>query len=655
MAQPTPDPRLDSHRLVVLAQAARALHGERDLDKALAWARNGAAELTGLADTAICLLPRHGSPAWSIAEGGLDFAAVGDPRLSPLLRSGLDAGSAIVVPDVSAAEAALPPDDRIRAVLPVSSLLVVPVMARDGLAQAAVFAASRTPGRIDEAQVQALLALAAHLGVALDNAATLARMAEVEARGKEVVHALQEAVRPPAPVVPNLELGVHYVAADPSAPTGGDLYDWILLPDGDLHVVIVDVMGKGVEATKHALSVTHAVRLLAVEGCPLEDIVARADSLVTAQNPELVATLIIARYTPANGRLQLAGAGHPPALVVRGHTVTEVAAPGIPIGWPGAGSHAVVDLEIGRSDTLILYTDGLIEASKDIVKGLADLSNAAAATATYPANSLARALVERQLADATRHDDSVALVLRRRSPAPVQPSHLLSPFRHQFSPRSAAVPVARHLLRDWLEFVPVEADAVESLLLVVSELCSNAVRHASGKPGSVRLMAWAEADTILIEVSDDGGALTWADQHPSEMPDPDAEQGRGLFLVGVLSDEVTSRIEDDRSIVRVVKHAVVGSPGVWHSSTGGTPPTPGSNGGEVTDQQDPAGGDKTRVSDATRAAERKEATMPADGGLAPTADEEAAAERNEVNPAVAAAEKEALERGAAAKGEGRID
>lgn len=585
MAEPIPDPRLDSHRLVVLAQAARALHGESDLEVAMAWARHAAAELTALPETAICVLPRHGSPAWSLEAGGIDFGAIGDPRLSHLLRSGLDTGSPIVILDLAGAENALPPADRIRSMLPVTTLLVAPVMARDGLAQAAVFAASRKGVAVDESQVKALVALAAHLGIALDNAATLARMAEVEARGKEVVHALQEAVRPPAPVVPHIELGVHYVAADPSAPTGGDLYDWILLPNGDLHVVVVDVMGKGVEATKHALSVTHAVRLLAVEGCPLKEIVARADSLVTAQNPELVATLIIARYSPATGSLQLAGAGHPPALVVSGGGVREILAPGIPIGWPGAGSHEVVDLQLNRSDTLILYTDGLIEASKDIVRGLEDLSKAAAATATYPANSLARALVERQLADATRHDDSVALVLRRRSPAPIQPTHLLSPFRHQFSPRAAAVPVARHLLRDWLEFVPVEPDAVESLLLVVSELCSNAVRHASGEPASVHLLAWAEADTILIEVSDDGGALAWSDQRATDLPDPDAEQGRGLFLVRALADEVTSRIEGTRSIVRVVKHAVVGSAGVWSDGGEGRPPASETEGGDVGDQE----------------------------------------------------------------------
>ncbi len=552
------NPRPEAHRLAILAQAARALHGERDIDQAVGWAAGAAQELTGLPETAICILPRHGSATWSSAGGRVDFSAIGDPRLSPLLRLGLDGGVPTVIGDLEAAQSSLLWDSRLT-LGRVSSLVAVPVMAKDGLAQAAILAASSVRAAIDDARVEALVTLAAHLGVALDNAATFARMTEVEARGKEVVHALQEAVRPPAPVVPFTELGVHYVAADPSAPTGGDLYDWILLPDHDLHLVVVDVMGKGVEATKHALSVTHALRLLALEGCPLREIVARADLLVTAQNPDLVATLVVARYTPSTGALRLAGAGHPPALVVSNDTVREIAAPGIPLGWPGAGSHEVVEFELGRSETLILYTDGLIEATKDILKGLADLAAAAAATASYPATALARALVERQLADAARHDDSVAVVLRRRSPAPVQPTHLLSPFRHQFSPQAAAVPLARHLLRDWLEFVPVEPDAVDSLLLAASELCSNAVRHSTGSPASVQLLAWAEADTVVIEVSDDGGEIRWMDPRADDLPDPEAEQGRGLFLVSVLVDDVSCRVEGDRAIIRILKRAAVGT------------------------------------------------------------------------------------------------
>jgi serine phosphatase RsbU (regulator of sigma subunit)/anti-sigma regulatory factor (Ser/Thr protein kinase) len=436
--------------------------------------------------------------------------------------------------------------------------VVVPIMSRDGLPQAALLVGDVDPVAIEPDDVDALAALAAHVGVALDNSANLARMEEVEARGKEVVHALQEAVRPPAPVVPYTELGVHYVAADPSAPTGGDLYDWMILPDGHLHLAVVDVMGKGVEATKHALAVTHALRLLAVEGAPLTDIVSRADALVTVQNPDLVATLLLGRYDPESGHLCLAGAGHPPALVVHNGEVREVSAPGIPIGWPGAGSSEIVELTLERSDTLIIYTDGLIEATKDILKGLDDLASAAAATASYPATSLARALVERQLADAARHDDSLALVLRRRSPAPSLPSHVLAPFTHLFSPQAAAVPIARHLLRDWLQQVPVEVAAVDSLLLVASELCSNAVRHASGDAGSVGLHAWVDGDSVRIEVSDDGSGLTWSEHAATDLPDPEAEQGRGLFLVREFADSVTTAQDNGRTVVQVSKHAVVG-------------------------------------------------------------------------------------------------
>lgn len=73
----------------------------------------------------------------------------------------------------------------------------------------------------------------------------------------------------------------------------------------------------------------------------------------------------------------------------------------------------------------------------------------------------------------------------------------------------------------------------------------------------------------------------------------------------------------------------------------------------MTDQTNTSG-DKTPVSEATREAERREAQMPADAGQMPTPEEEAAAEQNDVDPAVARAEKEAAERGANQKGEGRL-
>ncbi|MDQ4071002.1 MAG: SpoIIE family protein phosphatase, partial [Actinomycetota bacterium] len=437
-----------------------------------------------------------------------------------------------------------------------ASCLAAPVLASSGAPHGVLLLVHPSPDRFDEVDEATVVALAEHLGVAFDNLETMERLAELQAVQREIVHQLQEAVQPPAVVAEAAELGVHYVSADPSSPTGGDLYDWLVLPDGDLHLAIVDVMGKGVGATKEAVSVCHALRLLTLDGCPMDQLVARADELTTAQSPDLVATVMVARYRPADGHVRLAGGGHPPALVIdHSGDVRQVAAPGIPIGYPGAGTTSVTQLTLGRGDTLVLYTDGLIEATKDILSGLERVMRAAAETARYPARHLARALVERSLSGAMRRDDSLALVLRRRIPPGTDPTPPLNAFEYRFSPSLATVPLARHLLGDWLEHLALDDVERADLLLVASELCSNAVRHASGKPGALAIRAWADADALVVEVEDDGAGME-LDDRPDD-PDLDAEQGRGLYVVRALTDDLTVRRVNDRTVVRAVRRAVL--------------------------------------------------------------------------------------------------
>ena len=74
----------------------------------------------------------------------------------------------------------------------------------------------------------------------------------------------------------------------------------------------------------------------------------------------------------------------------------------------------------------------------------------------------------------------------------------------------------------------------------------------------------------------------------------------------------------------------------------------------MSDHETPSN-EMTRVSDATRESERRQAEMDASAGRMPTSDEERAAEKNDVDPSVAAAEKEATARGANQQGEGRIE
>jgi PAS domain S-box-containing protein len=371
------------------------------------------------------------------------------------------------------------------------------------------------------------------------------RLAEREALQRQRVLELQESLQPAIPVVDETEFGVHYLPSDTSAPTGGDFYDWQTLPGGDIHVSVVDVLGSGVEATNDAIAVTHTLRLLAYQGVPVEQLVRGADELLAAANPELVATVICLRYNPGTGRARLAGGGHPPPLLVHGDgTVSEIAAPGIPVGWPGAGSDHYVDVTLEPSDSLVLYTDGLVEARRDILAGLESLGRIASQTRSQPVDAVARMLVEQSLEGADRRDDSLALVVRR-SAAQVN----VDRFSRRGRNAADEVRLARHQFQAWLAEREEVSQSSDDLCVIVSELVTNAVRAGET---FFELRAWTQGDEVVIEVEDDGpgfdGEFLLEDQ-----PDFDEESGRGLFIVRMLVDEVTVSSSSHGSVVRAVK------------------------------------------------------------------------------------------------------
>lgn len=537
--------------LDLFVEVAHTIHGPVPVERKRAWIVGMAKAATAATLGAYASLdPETGEVV--LGSGDLTIDQLDTPTQVELTRRVLRAGETVFVePGIRGASLAGRDPNQL------DRVLAMPVPARDERPHGAVVLGFPPQQELRPGGIEAVRALAAHLGVALDNLGTVQKLAELEAEQREVVHQLQEAVRPPTPTVPDTELGVHFLAADPHAPTGGDLWDWHPLPDGDLHLAVVDVLGKGVAATKDALSVIHVVRMLVLDGCPLERVVARADELLGAQNPDLVATLVVARYSPSTGVLRLAGGGHPPALLITAGGVRELYAPGIPIGWPGAGTSEVVTVTLGRGDTVLIYTDGLVESTRDIEEGLRRLAQEAAETAAYPAPHMARAIVTRVLEDRQREDDTLALVLRRRIPPVAEPEARLAPFEYRFSPQLANVTLVRHFLADWLHLLGVGGVERDDLLLVASELCANAVRAASGRPGALALRAIPIDDAVAIEVEDDGGGLDWPAVAADELPDPESEQGRGLFLVHALTDEVQVRRDAGATTVRAVKRAVL--------------------------------------------------------------------------------------------------
>ncbi|KAA1422207.1 SpoIIE family protein phosphatase [Mumia zhuanghuii] len=363
----------------------------------------------------------------------------------------------------------------------------------------------------------------------------------VQAAQRLVVDHLQQAVAPEPPGIDGVDIAVSYVASDPTAPTGGDLFDWHLLPTGELHVAVVDVLGHGVTATRDALTVIHTLRYVAVEGTPLERLIVRADDLLGAQESDLVATVVVARFNPATGDLRVASGGHPPAIVVSPDgAVREVSSSGGAIGWPGVGSSSVASTRLGAGDSLILYTDGLVEARRDIIAGMAQLERIASEVADLPAQKLSDALVLRSLEGAERHDDALALVVRRAArPAAA------SVVRWELGPQATSmIGRVRRELAQWMSEQEITGD---DALLVAGELLSNAI--AAARTRAV-LSAEVVDGALVLVVSDDGRGDPDLAQQGLTPPPAGTEGGRGLFIVRQLSSDVQTLSTGEGSTVR---------------------------------------------------------------------------------------------------------
>ncbi len=252
------------------------------------------------------------------------------------------------------------------------------------------------------------------------NSGVLALYVQLEERDEQlrtahghILRELEDALRPPPIAVDGLELAVHYAPAGTDAPTGGDFYDWFMLPDGTVHITVVDALGHGVRSTRSALNVTHAVRTLALEGHPLKSIVARTDEILAPLDPELMATVLLARIDPANGDLLLANGSHPPALVVRaagGEEYLEVRGRGV--GYPFPGSERLLHAKLDEGDLLVLYTDGLTESRRDPREGEQRLAESARQHRDRPVREIPGAIAEDMHTVILHSDDTLALAVR---------------------------------------------------------------------------------------------------------------------------------------------------------------------------------------------------------------------------------------------------
>ncbi|HEV2640926.1 MAG TPA: SpoIIE family protein phosphatase [Actinocrinis sp.] len=445
------------------------------------------------------------------------------------------------------------------------SIIAVPLLGPRGVKGVLAAAIDAKADRFDSGDVALLEEVAARAGFALENAALYENM-------RTVALALQHSLLPThLPEMDGVKVQFRYSPGDDSD-VGGDLYDVIELSAGRIGVAIGDVQGRGAHAAAVMGQLRAALRAYAVLDLEPADVLGHLDELVLGLNEALLVTCIYAVYDPFTRQCVLANAGHPPPLLAGAHGCSPMEVPpDVPLGVGGVAfnDHTFV---VAPGDAIVLYTDGVVERRDRAVDlGVRELCEALEklGEADDP-NALCR-VVLRTAGSASDDDQAVLAMSTGFAPLPIQRTEL------PVDPQSASMArsYVTGILSDWDIRSESVVDTVE---LLVSELVTNAVRHAAGPSPVPRvtldadesqldldaleraLLADTPPENLLDNVLLDGAipklrmarrievvvrrgqAAIWIEVYDQDVRTPRVrsasatdEGGRGLFLVKQLS------------------------------------------------------------------------------------------------------------------------
>jgi serine phosphatase RsbU (regulator of sigma subunit)/anti-sigma regulatory factor (Ser/Thr protein kinase) len=409
--------------------------------------------------------------------------------------------------------------------------------------------------------------LAAHAAPAV-RVAQLVRQQQAEIRDRErieqelkVAQLIQQQFLPrELPDLPGWHVAAYY---RPARAVGGDFYDFIDLPDGQMALVVGDVTDKGVPAalvmaTTHSVLRGEALRLVA----PGEVLRRANELLLDEMPPHMFVTCLYAILDPASGRLRFANAGHNLPNLRRKDGVTELRAAGMPLGLLPDMDYEEHETMLEPGDSLLLHSDGLAEAHSPDGEMFGFPRLAKLCGERGGGEALIDLLLD-ELASFTgpaweQEDDITLVTLQRRAGPGAEQVRVLDEFEvpsEVGAERAAVERVVRAVAA-----LDLADSRMEQLKTAVAEGIMNAVEHGNNGryelPVAIRVTA--SATELEVAVTDRGG-----DRPIPDAPDPDLEaklagaqgpRGWGLFLIRNMVDDLRTSGDTLHHTVHLVMH-----------------------------------------------------------------------------------------------------
>jgi serine phosphatase RsbU (regulator of sigma subunit)/anti-sigma regulatory factor (Ser/Thr protein kinase) len=396
--------------------------------------------------------------------------------------------------------------------------------------------------------------------------AQLVREQEAEIRNRErlaqelrVATAIQQQFLPKElPDLPGWRISAYY---QPAREVGGDFYDFIELPEGQVGIVVGDVTDKGVPAalvmaTTHSILRSDAPRIVAPG-----EVLARANELLVAEMPPaMFVTCLYAVLDPKTGRLRYANAGHDLPYVRTRHGVMELRATGMPLGLMPGMDYEEKEIVLEPGAGLLLHSDGLVEAHNAERKMFGFPRLKKLVGERDGGEELIDLLLEelnRFTVDDWEQEDDITLVTLQRAGGGPGDGELLADFSlpsEQGNEKLAIAEIAKAVAP-----LGLPTAQIERLKTAVAEATMNAIEHGNHNraelPVAIKLLA--SPDRLTVRITDQGGGDELV---PTPVtPDLDAKlagqqspRGWGLFLIEHMVDELRTTDDGTQHTIELV-------------------------------------------------------------------------------------------------------
>lgn len=346
-----------------------------------------------------------------------------------------------------------------------------------------------------------------------------------------------------------------FASMTPAKEVGGDFYDFFLVDDDHLAVVMADVSGKGVPAALFMMISKTLLKSAAQSGLSPKAVLEKVnDQLCENNDAEMFVTVWLGILEISTGKMKCANAGHEyPAIMRKGgdFELFKDKHGFVLAGMEGA-RYREYELELHAGDRLVVYTDGVPEATNgaNTLYGTDRMISALNGARDGSCRQMLEALhrdVDSFVDGADQFDDITMLCIEMKEAASTMKKVNLVPTLDK-------LPEAVAFFEDTLSGADVPMKVIARVNVAVDEIFSNIARYSGAT--SVTLGCALADGRVTLRFSDNGRPYD-----PIGKPDPDttlsAEErdigGLGIFMVKKTMDDVSYEYTDGLNILTLVK------------------------------------------------------------------------------------------------------